>query len=259
VARSIDILSRYLSYRSRSVTRHGVHSPFAYGVIEKVLRATSVPALSQGIEKRRRALRRSSERIPFEEMGAGLNRLAERTVKDIAKKSLSTPKQCAILARAAAYFQSHNILELGTSLGIATSYLASAGAEVYTIEGNQSVAEVAKKGWADLNLTDRVHSTVGRFNTQLPLVLERMGPVDLAFIDGDHRHQSTIDNFNTILPYCKETTVFIFDDIHWSTGMEEAWEELKSHPSVHLTIDCFWMGMVFINPGLSGEHFTIRY
>jgi len=259
VSSATDILSRYFSYRRRSVNRHGVHSPFAYEIVENVLRPKSTLPFSTEIESYRQLLRKSSEFIPFEEMGAGNEKANTRAVKDIAKKSLSTKRQCAILARAVTHFRATSILELGTSLGIATSYMASTGAQVYTIEGNQSVSDLASKGWESLNLSSKVHSSVGRFTEQLPFVLEEMGQVDLAFIDGNHQREPTLDYFNTILPYANKKTVFIFDDIHWSKGMEQAWEELKAHPSVHLTIDCFWMGMAFIDPGLSGEHFTIRY
>jgi hypothetical protein len=52
----------------------------------------------------------------------------------------------------------------------------------------------------------------------------------------------------------------VFDDIHWSEGMERAWEEIKRDPAVTLTIDIFFVGLVFFRKmQLIPQHFTIRY
>ena len=53
-------------------------------------------------------------------------------------------------------------------------------------------------------------------------------------------------------------SVWIFDDIHWSVAIEEAWEIIKQHPKVKVTIDTFQWGLVFFRSEQAKEHFTIR-
>jgi hypothetical protein len=54
--------------------------------------------------------------------------------------------------------------------------------------------------------------------------------------------------------------MMIFDDIHWSREMEEAWQVIKDDPSVRCTIDLFFIGIVLFRPEFrEKQHFTIRY
>jgi hypothetical protein len=53
-------------------------------------------------------------------------------------------------------------------------------------------------------------------------------------------------------------TVWIFDDIHWSQEMEEAWKTIQQHPKVTVTIDTFQWGIVFFRVEQPKEHFVIR-
>jgi len=80
----------------------------------------------------------------------------------------------------------------------------------------------------------------------------------LIYFDGNHSKQATLDYFELLLPTITNDSVWIFDDIHWSTGMEEAWEIIKSHPKVKVTIDTFQWGIVFFRSEQEKEHFTIR-
>ncbi len=199
--------------------------------------------------------------IDFRDLGAGSDGNEHRKVlvSSLAKHSLSTPAQCRILFHLVQHLKAEQILELGTSLGIATSYLAHATAgSVYTIEGSESVAELAKNNWKDQDIKN-IHSTVGDFSAVLDSVMADMPRIDMAFIDGNHRMAPTLDYFEKVLSKSHNDTVFIFDDIHWSDEMEQAWESIKKHPRSKVTLDLFWAGVVFIRQELSKEDFTIRY
>ncbi|MEJ7676870.1 MAG: hypothetical protein WKG06_03130 [Segetibacter sp.] len=57
-----------------------------------------------------------------------------------------------------------------------------------------------------------------------------------------------------------ESSVFIFDDIHWSKEMEEAWKYIQQHSAVTLTIDLFFIGIVFFRREQKvPQHFVIRF
>ena len=100
---------------------------------------------------------------------------------------------------------------------------------------------------------------VGNFDEILPGVINQLDYLDFVFIDGNHRKEATLNYFNWCMPKLSENGILIFDDIYWSKGMKEAWQEIKMHPQVTVTIDLFWIGLVFIRPGQVKENFKIRF
>jgi predicted O-methyltransferase YrrM len=159
------------------------------------------------------------------------------------------------------YYKVNTVVELGTSLGVTTGYLAAANlkGKVYTFEGAKEVAKVAIENFATLSL-EHIKLIDGNFDETLQPALEDIDKVDLAFVDGNHRKEPTIEYFNKLLEKASERSIFIFDDIHWSGGMEEAWEHIKQHPMVTLTIDLFFIGLVFFRKEQKvAQHFSIRF
>jgi predicted O-methyltransferase YrrM len=255
VKQSFEHIQRYARFLRQSVNRHGVHSPFLFELIEKVFKGPSrgIPQ----IEQVRKAYLRNPESIAFTDHGAGSSfSNARNTVKSIAQRSLSSPAQCALLYRLAKHQQVKKVLELGTSLGISTAYLATSGAEVHTIEGSEPISRLARSRFE--KESPHIHWHEGTFTEQLPKVLEQ-GPFDLIYMDGDHQEESTVQYFLQVLPQLAEDGLIIFDDIHWSSGMERAWDRVRDHESVTLSVDLYWCGILFFRKGLSGEHFAIRY
>ena len=159
------------------------------------------------------------------------------------------------------HFKANSILELGTSLGITTSYLASAhpNTRVITVEGSESIAKIAQENFDKLGLKN-IELVVGNFDDELQKICTKRQKFDLIFIDGNHRELPTIDYFNTVIPFCHNDTILLFDDIHWSEEMQEAWEYIKNHKEVSLTIDIFEMGIVLLrNEFRQKQHMQITY
>jgi len=165
-----------------------------------------------------------------------------------------------LLFRIARYFQPSVMVELGTSLGISTLYLAMGypSGQITTIEGCQETSAMAKKNFQLLGLSN-VKQFIGSFEDVLPIVLHDLGKVDLIFIDGNHRKGPTLQYFYQCLQHIHDDSVLILDDIHWSDEMEEAWNEIRLNPSVTITIDLFRMGLVFFRKGLSKEDFILHF
>ena len=242
---------------------HGIHSPFVFDFIKNVLRDKKEYDYYQIIETGRQKLLQQTAEIEVEDFGAGSSiiKTNKRVVADIARSSLKPKKYAQLLYRLVNHYQPKTILELGTSFGITTSYLAAGNtqANVYTMEGSAAIAEIAKKTFGRVALTN-IELIPGDFNYTLPALLSKLNTIDLAFIDGNHRKQPTLDYFSKLLNHSTLNSIFIFDDIHWSAGMEEAWATIKQHPSVTITIDLFFIGIVFFNPDINHkQHFTIRY
>ena len=242
---------------------HGVHSPFVFDFIKNVLLDKKVYDCYHSVEDYRKLLLSNKELIEVEDFGAGssLTPSNSRRVNDIARSSVKSKKYGQLLFRIVQYYQPAVLLELGTSLGITSSYLSfgNPSAKLFTCEGAGSIAAIAQKNFDSMSL-DNMEIIVGDFSKTLPSLLANLKNIDFAFVDGNHRKSSTINYFQQLLGYSKSTSIFVMDDIHWSSEMEEAWIYIQNHPSVTLTIDLFFIGIVFVNPDYKvKQHFKIRF
>ncbi len=259
---SFQLFKKYLHYciTASNGKGHGVHSPFVYDFISKVLpekKEMCFPA----IEKLRKQLLQNETVIEVKDFGAGsaVIKNKNRKIKDIAASSLKKPKYARLLNRMIAFYKAHSVLELGTSLGITTAYMASVpGVEVQTMEGATGIAKVAEQNFNSLALSN-IRITNGNFDDTLSAVLQE-GTFDFIFIDGNHRKEPTLDYFQKMLSYIKENTIIVFDDIHWSTEMEEAWKIIQQHEAITLSVDLFFVGIVFFSKEFKvKQHFCIRF
>ncbi len=243
---------------------HGTHSPFVFDFITKVLTDKKKYPAYGTIEELRRELLQDKTLLTIEDLGAGsrTNRQKQRTIAKIAKSSLKPIKFGQLLFRMIHYYQPKNIIELGTSLGVTTCYLATGNKEarVKTLEGSRAVASVARENFNKLQLKN-VELIEGNFDDiLLGAITDQRSPISFSFVDGNHRKEPTIAYFNELINHSCESSILIFDDIHWSKGMEEAWEEIKQHSSVTLTIDLFFIGIVFLRmENKLKQHFVIRF
>lgn len=262
---SLQLALKYLRYwlTASNGKGHGVHSPFVYDFIKNVLNDKREFDCFRYIESIRTELKNNTTEINVPDFGAGsriqLNN--KRKISAIARSSLKSKKYSQLIFRIAHYYKPQTILELGTSLGITASYLAFANpsAKIITMEGAPEVAAVARNNFKQLHLSN-IKIIEGNFNETLLSVISQVSTVDFAFIDGNHRKEPTLNYFHQLLNRASESSIFIFDDIHWSEEMEEAWNEIKQHQSVTLTIDLFFIGIVFFRKEQkTNEHFTIRF
>ncbi len=262
---SLTLLKKYVQYfiQSENGNGHGVHSPFVFTFIKEVLNKKEITPLATKIELRRKALKDNTQKIEVWDRGAGSRQTdhTERSIQQIAKAALKPKKYSQLLHKIVAYYQPAQILEMGTSFGITTCYLAAGNvnARLVTLEGAPNVATIAKETFNAVGL-QHIELLEGDFNNTLPEYIGKLDQIGLAYVDGNHRYAPTVQYFNSLLEKSNEDSVLIFDDIHWSAEMEKAWAEIKAHPSVTLTIDLFFIGLVFLRKAQKEkEHFIIRY
>jgi len=243
---------------------HGIHSPFVFDFIKNVLQDKKQYECYEKIEKLRSELLQNKTLIEVEDRGAGSSVILSknrRVVKDIAGSSLKNKKFAQLFFRQVKYYKPQTIVELGTSFGITTSYMAFGNpiSAVYTLEGAGHIAQIAQNNFDKLELQN-VHLIRGDFNETLPALLQKINKVDFVFVDGNHLKTPTLQYFNWLLEKSSGQSIFIFDDIHWSAEMEEAWEQIQHHTAVNLTIDLFFVGLVFFNKDFKAkQHFVIRF
>ena len=248
----LQLAKKYLHYyfTASNGNGHGVHSPFVFNFITNVLKDKKKCGHYITIELQRKKLLSNETTIEVEDFGAGSSVMKsnKRVIKNIATSSLKPKKYAQLLYRVVKYYQPKTIIELGTSLGITTAYLASANstAKIYTCEGSKNIATIAQQNFNELGLNN-IELIQGDFNQTLQPLLTKINTIDLAFIDGNHRKEPTLDYFSQLLNHSTSTTILIFDDIHWSEEMESAWKEIQANPAVTLTIDLFFIGIVLIN------------
>ena len=256
-----QILS-YLRFWLRSGNAHGLHSPFVFGLYTSVVRHTGTFGAYAPIEARRQQLLSSPASIRVTDFGAGSHTGAgrQRRLADIARTAAKPPHLAQLLFRLVNYFRPSTILELGTSLGLTTAYLAAADSHhrVVTFEGCPNVAATARETFATLQLSNVAIVEGNIDHTLVPALLALNAPVDFAFFDGNHRYEPTLRYFELCLAHRTDESVFVFDDIHWSAEMEQAWEVIKVHPEVTLTVDLFYIGLVFFRKNQPKQHFSLR-
>ena len=256
---------KYLNYllTASNGKGHGIHSPFVFDFVTKVKNGIKDEKVYAEIESMRAKLLQDNSTITVEDFGAGSRVIGtkQRVVKQIASTSLKPKKYSQLLHRMVQHYQPKTILEIGTSLGITTSYLAKADdkASVITMEGAKAIAAIAKQNFESLGVSN-IQRVIGNFDDTLPATLLSSSVIDLAFIDGNHRYDPTINYFQQILAKSANNTIIILDDIYWSEEMEQAWNWVKQHEQVKLTIDLFAIGIVVLRKEiLHKQHFSIRY
>lgn len=251
----------YLLHRLKAKNRHGVHSPFVYRLIDNVIYDFDAKKVYTDVENIRETLFNDTRIITITDLGAGshVNNNRQKKISDIAHNALKPPKLAQLLYRLVADLKPRNIIELGTCLGITTLYLQKAAplANVYTMEGCPETAKIAKETFKKGEI-NAVEPVIGNFDDTLPGVINDIEQLDFVFVDGNHQKDATLKYFEWCLPKVHENTMLIFDDIYWSTGMKQAWEQIKAHPQVAVTIDLFWIGLVFFKPGQAKEDFLVK-
>lgn len=237
---------------------HGVHSPFAYSLCENVFYNRSSYYGFRRLEEIRQQLLTNENPINAGKFGAGSRTFpgSIRRVKHIAQHGISPARQSQQLFRLANVMGATTCIELGTSLGLNTLYLAlqNTSGKVITVEGSAALHAFAKD-LARTNGASNVEFIHAPFNEALPKIVDELAElplsqVTLAYIDGDHSFAPTMDYFETLLPLARGNNVFVFDDIYWSKAMTKAWKLIQAHPAVRMSIDTFYAGFVFFNPDI---------
>jgi predicted O-methyltransferase YrrM len=237
---------------------HGVHSPFCYQFIQSVIYNKNQFYFFSQIEKVRLKLHLDKRALNINDLGTGNNKI--QTVTEIASKSLKSAKYGQLFFKIVHYFKMQNVLELGTSLGITTAYLAASSTEIkcVSLEGCISIAKIAEENFKKLKL-ENIQVVTGNIDQTLPKVLSDFETLDFVFIDANHKLPSVYDYFEICLTKIHTNTIIIIDDIYWSVEMEQAWKMIKNHSSVTVTIDLFQLGIVFFNTDLYKNHYKIRF
>jgi len=258
-------LMLYLNYRLRARHRNGrgIHPPFAYEMVKRVIygKGPDVPELVR-IEEYRLDLLNIRGTIPVEDHGAGSRRggRRERQICDLVRHTAVSPRRGRLLARLVGHLKPATMIELGTGPGIGSMYMAlgNPGGRLHTCEGSPAIARLAEEGFDKLGVVNiEVHR--GLFEETLPGLLNQAGPDLFVFIDGDHREERLTSYVLRILDSKRPALSIMMDDIHWSKGMHRAWKRIIRHPEISLSIELFNTGIVFVGDKIQKDHFVVIF
>lgn len=258
----LKLILRYIKFLSQSFSKYDVHSPFLFDLITKVFEDKSSFKEYALVEDLKSQLLKNKDEIEITDLGAGSKKGngKRKTISQIAKNSSKPKKIGRLLYRLSSEYKPGHILELGTSFGLSTSYMALGNPEsiITTIEGCPNISSIANNNFDLLSIIN-IKLCTGGFDEVLPGILNTLPEVNLVFVDGNHRKEPTIRYFEQCLEKSVNETCIIFDDIHWSDEMEEAWEYIIQNKNVTLSVDLFYMGMIFFRKELTKQNFVIRF
>ena len=248
----------------------GVHSPYLFEWVRMVMSDTHAYNIWSDIEEVRLQLLASDEVVDFVDYGSGKRVLNNnihdvRRVKDIAKGSLAKKKYAQMLFRLVNWLGHQlregngglTVVELGTSFGVTTAYLAGVDKndKVYTYEGCEAVAKIAKENWKILGMNN-IESRIGEIREEK--LYSDIKNVDVAFIDANHTYEATLKYFDVLASKVHEKSVIVVDDIHYTEEMEKAWIEICEDDRVTSTIDLYQMGLVFFDKHYWKRNYKMR-
>lgn len=261
---AVTLATRYFKYRLAAKTRFKTHSPFVYDLINNAFRNNEYYGDFSILDRYFDELKQKNSLIETTDFGAGSGehdyRVYLKSLGKLVKERSHTKARLHLLYNLMKYFKPTTMLEFGTAAGVSSMYLKKGLSEsrMVTMEGCPGLCAVARENFERMKI-ENIEVSNGNFDVILPDVLARFNRLDFVFFDGNHREEPTLNYFNQCIEKAHENTLFIFDDIHWSKGMEAAWDTIKVDKRVSLTIDIFWFGMVFFKKGVAKQNFIVKY
>lgn len=263
ISNTVRLAKDYMSFKmfAKSSAGHGIHSPLVYDFVRNVLHPNeSHPELKE-IEWYHSWQMNSPLFLKQSSFGAG-SKIDNQFVPigKLIRLSSVSPKLGNLLFRTANWLKAESILEIGTSVGISTLYLASARpcAKVITLEGDTQRATVARHSFDFLGYKN-IQLIEGDFDLTLESVIDNSSKIDMVFFDGNHKAEPTLRYFKRCLDLMHSESAFVFDDIRWSNEMYRAWQVIAKHQSVSVSIDLFNVGIVLFRKGTPKQHFKINF
>ncbi|MDO9186507.1 MAG: class I SAM-dependent methyltransferase [Bacteroidia bacterium] len=243
--KKIFFIYNYFIYRLKAVNEHGVHSPFVFSLLTNVIYNKNEYYSFQKIEKVREELLSSKKIIK---------------ISGSAKPYTLPSKYSRLLFRLVNHFMPPKTIEIGTSYGINTAYMASANSNnsIITIEKDQEIAEIAKQNFKQLKIKN-IEQKTGHVDDILKAIVANNQNLVFVCFDGHHCKQDVLNYFYLCIDKVTDESVFVFENMYLSAELKEAWNEIKNDNRVTVTLDLFFMGLVFFRKTQMKQHFVIKF
>jgi predicted O-methyltransferase YrrM len=248
-------IKSYFRYWLNAVDEHSLHSPFFFELYATHIKGK--PAVLSIAESLRKKLLNDDRIISIVDLGSRSGTY-QKEISSIAATSLSPPWVSSLYQKIISIYDHKNIIELGTSLGINTVYLAQKkDAVVTTFEGADEVGDLAELTLEFANALN-VELIRGNIDDTLGTAIQRLRKIDFVLMDANHTYEATVRYFHQLLPRLHEKSVVVIDDIHSSAGMEQAWKEIKGNKLIYGSADLYRCGILFFDPSLNKQHVILQ-
>jgi len=260
---NLKTVFKYINYQLTAYTEHDLHSPFLYNFYMELIKNKHPFGDFEELNLIRKKLLTNSNTIEITDFGAGSRKLHsnKRQINQIVKHGIAQKKQAEFLYRLINKFTPNTIIELGTSIGLTSLYLSKASPKstIYTIEGCPNLYHLSSNLFQEQGIKN-IQQINGNFNSEFPQLLSQVLSLDFLYIDGNHAYEPTMNYFKMALEKKNSNSIFVFDDIYWSEGMQQAWKEICEHPEVRVSLDLFYFGIVFFRTeNKNKEHFVLKF
>jgi len=250
----------YLWYFLERTDRHSLQTPFAYALYGELREYHSTHRKGDpSLEFIRSRLTLDDGVVAVKDEGAGSNYSSapNRSIASICAAACSSLPYNLLYQFLVSRTRGQVVLELGTSLGINTGYLAvKTSGSVYTFEAESALLEIAR---GNLNAFSNITFISGLIRDTLPAFLKTNQRIDYIQLDAHHTYEATMHYCGLIWPFLHEDSIVVIGDIHWSSGMKAAWKEIKTFPGVSASMDFFECGVLFFKRGIQLEHHILYY
>ena len=229
-------LYRKLRYRKG----HGVHSPFIYNLITKVIEEKTPYYVFEDIENFRKEL---------------LN--CENPINILTAKETQTKNYGALLFRLVNFFKCSNILQIGSSTGLMSLYLAlplRKSCKCYALEEKTGLLDPACV-FAEKHSLMNLHCIEGAYAANLNRLKPEISSFDFIFINTMGNREKTQEALRLTESFIYQDTVMVIDNIRNNKAMRTLWKEIKNRQDVRLTVDLLSLGLVFFNTKLNKQHY----
>lgn len=248
---------KYLSYLFHAKHRKGfgIHSPFVFYLVTMVIEETLPYYRFVQIENLRTLLNKTKKKIKENKNGVE----TERRISEFVRESSISPSYDQLLFRLVNFFKPRNVVEIGTSIGITSLYLATSDTHrpVYTIGESKELADFAHTTFGKVGLQNIIQQT-GNVETKLPVVLSKEKNIDFVYFGRQTSVEAIQKSLSLLSSSFTSKTVIMLSDL-WKDERKELWETMKKQSGVRVSIEMFHYGILIFNEDLQCENYNLLY
>ncbi|MDD2435944.1 MAG: SAM-dependent methyltransferase [Massilibacteroides sp.] len=229
------LLYRKIRYRKG----HGVHSPFVFNFITKVIDERAAYYCLKDIELTRKKFFYENE--PFH-------------------KWEIRPKYGALLMRISNYLKPQNLLLIGSDLSFSALYSSSYASTTrcVVLEEKTEIAAFSRSV-IEKHRAKNILLKEGVYQKTVSEVLEHTDKLDFVYFGYPNDSALDIPVFECILPHLHEHSVLILRGIRKTKDRKEFWNRLCARPEVSVTIDVYELGIAFFNHKIHKKNYIVSF
>jgi predicted O-methyltransferase YrrM len=228
-------LYRKLRYRKG----YGVHSPFTYNLITKVIEERTPYYVFDDIENFRKELL-----------------AAEKKKTSVTAKETQHKNYGALLFRLVNFFKCNSVLQIKGTTGIMSLYLsqASRNCACFVLEDRPGLLK-SVESYVNRQQLKNLHFLEGDYAENLDKLKSGHTSFDLIFINQSGNPKKTVEAIKLSQDFIQEKSVLIIDGIARNKAMKDLWKRIKNHPETRVTIDLYALGIVFFDTKLHKQNY----